>query len=118
MTITGIERIKLLKREWKNLAKIVATIAKELFNIDYVYVFGSTIKDRVSGSSDLDIAVPLPENQDLLEAKLKIVERLYEYLSEEIVQILDIHVIPVDEINKPPYVWYLRESLIIYANSD
>lgn len=49
--VFGLERIEFLKRNWRSIAETVLRRARE------VIVFGSVIKGRATGASDLDLAV-------------------------------------------------------------
>ncbi|BFI76733.1 nucleotidyltransferase domain-containing protein [Sulfurisphaera ohwakuensis] len=53
----GLDYIKYLESNWRKIAERVKLAAEKLGRVDKVVVFGSVIKGKVTGSSDLDIAV-------------------------------------------------------------
>ncbi|GAA5420314.1 nucleotidyltransferase domain-containing protein [Sulfurisphaera tokodaii] len=53
----GLDYIKYLESNWKKIAEKVKLAAEKLGRVDKVVVFGSVIKGKITGSSDLDIAV-------------------------------------------------------------
>lgn len=99
-------------REWKNLAERVARIIKELIPNAEVYVFGSIVAGRITGSSDLDILIVIPN--DLCERDI------HTYLSIKLEEalnstsyIVDLHVVRRENLNKPPYTWWIKRALRI-----
>jgi len=55
--VRGLDYIKYLESNWKKIAEKVKLAAEKLGRVDKVVVFGSVIKGKITGSSDLDIAV-------------------------------------------------------------
>ena len=55
--VRGLDYIKYLENNWRRIAERVKEIAEELGRVHKVVAFGSVIKGKVTGSSDLDIAV-------------------------------------------------------------
>ena len=55
--VRGLDYIKYLESNWRRIAERVKEIAETLGRVHKVIVFGSVIKGKVTGSSDLDIAV-------------------------------------------------------------
>ena len=53
----GLDYIKYLESNWRKIAERVKLAAEKLGRVDKVVVFGSVIKGKITGSSDLDIAV-------------------------------------------------------------
>ncbi|MBB5254895.1 nucleotidyltransferase domain-containing protein [Sulfurisphaera ohwakuensis] len=53
----GLDYIKYLESNWRKIAEGVKLAAEKLGRVDKVIVFGSVIKGKITGSSDLDIAV-------------------------------------------------------------
>lgn len=105
------ERLRLL-REWRSLAEKVAVIARELIPGAEIYVFGSAVTGRIAGSSDIDILVIVPGNYSEREVHTYLAIKLEEVLGT-LSYILDLHVVRKENVNKPPYMWWLGKSVKI-----
>lgn len=103
------ERLRLLK-EWKSLVDRVVVIARELVPDAEVYVFGSCVTGRFTGSSDIDVLVVVPDSYHERDVHVYLVVKLEEALGN-LSHILDIHVTRRGNANKPPYNWWLRKSI-------
>lgn len=90
--VWGLAYIERLQRDWKNIAQHVKEIGAAKGRLYKAVVFGSVIKGRVTGSSDLDIALFYDEE---LSDKEKIGRALsvLEELSEEESMIVDLEVL-------------------------
>ncbi|MEM0173974.1 MAG: nucleotidyltransferase domain-containing protein [Sulfolobaceae archaeon] len=84
--VWGLDYIRYLESNWKKIAEEVKLIAKKFGKVDKVIVFGSVIKGKVTGSSDLDIAVFYDEELTDKEKIRRALEILNE-VSEEVVVI-------------------------------
>jgi predicted nucleotidyltransferase len=63
------KKIEFLEKNWRKIAEEVKEIAKKYGNVYKVVVFGSVIKGKVCGSSDLDIAVIYDEKLSFKERR-------------------------------------------------
>ncbi len=66
---------------WRDVAKIVARVAKRLYPGCKVYAFGGAAEDRLTALSDLDILIVLPYEpspRERLEVKKRIVLEAFE----------------------------------------
>lgn len=93
--VWGLDYIRYLENNWRNIAEKVKKIATRYGKVDKVVVFGSVIKNKVTGASDLDIAVfydePLSDKD-----KWKITIEILSELDEEIA-VIDLKVLRKDE---------------------
>ena len=96
-------------KNWHNLANTIATILKNTIPDIEVYVFGSTIENKITGSSDIDILVAIPENYDEAKTHLTLAKTLEEKLGNT-AHLIDLHVIHKNKLNKPPYKWWLKKA--------
>jgi predicted nucleotidyltransferase len=55
--VFGLERIEYLVKNWRKIAEEVLNSAKKIIDAKEVIVFGSVIKGKVTGASDLDLAL-------------------------------------------------------------
>lgn len=79
--VWGLDYIKYLRENWRAIAKRVKEIANGLGKVEKVYVFGSVIEDKITGASDLDIAIIFGEkltDKEKIERTLKILDKLDE----------------------------------------
>ncbi len=104
-------RISILKN-WREFVKKVVAIIKEIVPSVEVYVFGSVVSGEITGSSDIDVLVVVPDEVNLRKVHLDIVLKLEDVLGEDS-YILDIHVVKKCDVDKPPYVWWLRKAVKI-----
>ncbi|WP_342782634.1 nucleotidyltransferase domain-containing protein [Saccharolobus sp.] len=86
----GLNYIKYLESNWKRIAEKVKLTAEKFGKVVKVIVFGSIVKGKVTGSSDLDVAIFYSEE---LTDKEKI-RRVLEILNEvgEEIAVIDIQV--------------------------
>ncbi|QXJ27814.1 hypothetical protein J5U23_00681 [Saccharolobus shibatae B12] len=84
--VWGLDYIKYLENNWRKIVEEVKLVAKKFGKVDKVIVFGSVIKGKVTGSSDLDIAVFYDEELTDKEKIRRALEILNE-VDEEVVVI-------------------------------
>lgn len=53
-----------LRDTWRNVAELIAKVAKRLYPEAKVYVFGSVAEGTFTATSDLDILIVLPHDPD------------------------------------------------------
>ena len=94
--LLGWRRIEFLERNWRRIAEEVKEVAKRYGEVYKVVVFGSVIKGKASGSSDLDIAVIYNEKLGFKEKRRREIE-ITQALPEEESLLVDIKVLGVDE---------------------
>jgi len=102
------KRINIIK-EWRNVANGVAQIIKQITPRVEVYVFGSTVAGRVTGSSDIDILVVVPDNLSEREINTHLSVELEERLGS-LSHIPDLHIARRENIDKPPYKRWFKNS--------
>jgi len=73
-------KLQLLRR-WRNVAEIVARVARELYPEAEVYLFGGAAENRLTVLSDIDIAIVFRKPLDL-EERAEIVSTIWEKLEE------------------------------------
>lgn len=96
-------------RNWHNLANTIAKILKNTIPDIEVYVFGSILEeDKITGSSDIDILVAIPENHDEAKTHLILSKTLEDKLGNT-AHLIDLHVVHKNKLNKPPYKWWLKK---------
>ncbi|MGC8584068.1 MAG: nucleotidyltransferase domain-containing protein [Thermoproteus sp.] len=99
-----LRRVEALRR-WREVAEaILPTLKKHGVEC---YAFGSAVAGRVTGSSDLDILL-FVEEEDLHSAEV-LAEA--EAVLGELAYLLDIKVARIEDREKPPYVWFLRNAV-------
>jgi predicted nucleotidyltransferase len=84
--VWGLEYIKYFENNWFKIAERVKEVAENLGKVDKVIVFGSVIKGKVTGSSDLDIEVFYDERLTDKE-KIRRTLEILNIVDEEIVDI-------------------------------
>jgi len=102
------KRLHLL-RNWRSIVDSVASVLKDTIPGVEVYVFGSVVEGRVTGASDIDLLVVIPENYSELETHLTLSRILEDRLGDK-THIIDLHVIRRSKLAKPPYKWWLKKS--------
>ena len=100
-------RLHVLKN-WRNIVNDVASILKNALPSVEAYVFGSVVEDRVTGASDVDILVVIPEDYDEFKTYLTLSKVLEDKLGST-AYIIDLHVIRRSRLTKPPYKWWLKK---------
>lgn len=96
-------------KNWYNIASDVASILKKTIPNIEVYVFGSVIENKISGASDVDILVVIPEDYDEFKTYLVLSKTLEDKLGSTAYTI-DLHVIHRSRLTMPPYKWWLKKS--------
>lgn len=105
------KRISLF-REWEKIAGRVALIVKQLIPEAEVYVFGSVVTGKVTGSSDIDVLVVVPGNLSEREIHTYLSMKLEEHLGP-LSYIIDLYVTYGENLDKPPYKWWIKNSVRI-----
>jgi len=116
LRLLGLERIELLRSKWMELAREVVNVCSEVVNVIEAYVFGSVIKGYISGVSDLDILLVVPNALNPHNVKAKIYELLEDRLGE-LSLLVDIHIVNEGDVSKPPYTWYVKNAVKILEPS-
>jgi len=89
--VFGLERIEFLERNWRSIAETVLQRAREVADVKEVVVFGSVIKGRATGASDLDLAVVVRRlNRDEIS---RLLLEIHARLPDEISEIIDLVII-------------------------
>ncbi len=86
---------------------LVLDVLSELNYVRDVYLFGSTLRGEITGSSDIDLLIIV--DHDVKKAYMEISLLLESKLGEETYNI-DLHVANVREKNKPPYRWFISKG--------
>ena len=94
--LLGWKRIEFLEKHWRRIAEEVKEIARRYGEVKKVVVFGSVIKGKACGSSDLDIAVIYNEKLSFKEKRRRAIE-ITLALPEEESLLVDIKVLGIDE---------------------
>jgi hypothetical protein len=93
--VFGLERIEFLERNWRSIAEIVLRRAREVADVKEVVVFGSVIKGRATGASDLDLAV-IVRGLNRNEVSRLLLE-IHARLPDEISEIIDLVIIAEED---------------------
>lgn len=96
-------------RSWDKIVNVVAHVLKKTIPDIEVYVFGSTIENKLTSASDIDILVVVPEKHDKLETYILLSEILEDKLGSA-AYMIDLHVTNKNKLSKPPYTWWLKKS--------
>jgi predicted nucleotidyltransferase len=94
--LLGWRRIEFLERNWRRIAGEVKEIAQDYGRVYKVVVFGSVIKGKATGSSDLDIAVIYEDSISDREKRRRAIE-ISLRLPEEESLVTDVKVLSKDE---------------------
>lgn len=89
--VFGLDYIKYLESNWRRIAERVKLAAQRLGRVDKVVVFGSVIKGKITGSSDLDIAVFYDEeltDREKIKRALEILDKVNEEIAVINIQVL------------------------------
>lgn len=93
--VWGLRYIEYLRKNWRDIAERVKEVAQRYGKVHRIVVFGSVIKDEITSSSDLDIAIFYDENLSDKEKLRRTLEILNEF-DEEVV--IDLKVMRKDEV--------------------
>jgi Nucleotidyltransferase domain. len=104
--VFGLERIEHLEKNWRKIAEEVLNSAKKIVDSKEVIVFGSVIKGKVTGASDLDLALVVKKDE-----VSKILLDIHSMLPEEISEIIDL--IIIDEGSEESFLKLAGECVII-----
>lgn len=105
----GIERIKYLEENWKNIALLVLNSARNLVDVKEAIVYGSVIKGRTMGSSDLDIALVI-RNLDAKKLS-ELLIKIHLSLPEDISELVDLNLI--DEKDEKEFLKFAEYYIIL-----
>ncbi|GAA5418788.1 nucleotidyltransferase domain-containing protein [Sulfurisphaera tokodaii] len=105
----GIERIKYLEENWKNIALLVLNSARNLVDVKEAIVYGSVIKGRTMGSSDLDIALVI-RNLDAKKLS-ELLIKIHLSLPEDISELVDLNLI--DEKDEKEFLKFAGYYIIL-----
>ncbi|QIW24690.1 nucleotidyltransferase domain-containing protein [Sulfolobus sp. S-194] len=89
--VWGLDYINYLESNWRMIAEEVKSVAKKFGKVDKVIVFGSMIKGKVTGNSDLDIAVFYNEeltDKEKIKRALEILNEVNEEIAVINIQVL------------------------------
>jgi len=107
--VFGLERINFLESKWMDIARLVLTNARKFANVKEAVIFGSVIKGKAMGASDLDIALVVKELKEEEISNLLI--SVHMSLPEEISEIIDIKF--VDEKDEEDFLRVIGKYVII-----
>ncbi|BAB65314.1 hypothetical protein STK_03370 [Sulfurisphaera tokodaii str. 7] len=107
--VFGIERIKYLEENWKNIALLVLNSARNLVDVKEAIVYGSVIKGRTMGSSDLDIALVI-RNLDAKKLS-ELLIKIHLSLPEDISELVDLNLI--DEKDEKEFLKFAGYYIIL-----
>ena len=99
-----------LLRNWRDVVRRVAEVVSSLYPGSEVYVFGSVVEGRVTGASDIDVIVVLPQGVKELDAYINISKALEDSMGSDS-YVVDLHVVEKSYCDKPPYVWWLKRAV-------
>lgn len=94
---------------WDKLSHAIAYILKEVVPDVEVYAFGSVLEGRVTGTSDLDLLIAIPDDLNERETHVLLSRMLEDKLGSAAFMI-DLHVVNKGRLGKPPYSWWLKRS--------
>jgi len=89
--VFGLERIKYLEENWREIASLTLNTARKFAEVKEAIVYGSVIKGKAMGSSDLDIALVVKGLDPTCVRDLLV--KIHLSLPEEISEILDLNLI-------------------------
>lgn len=99
-------------RDWRRLAEAAAEKLRGIRPGVEVYVFGSVVRGRITGASDIDLLVVLPDGVDELRSHVEMVKVLEDELGD-LAYLIDVHVVGRSKLEREPYRWWLRDSIKI-----
>lgn len=102
------KRMRML-REWRDIVSRAARIVKQLIPEAEVYAFGSAVTGRVTGSSDIDVLVVVPNNLSERETHTYLSNKLEEHLGSTS-YILDLHIVRREDLDSSPYMWWIERA--------
>ncbi len=105
----GLSRIEFLENNWRKIAEEVLIKSRKVADVKEVIVFGSVIKGKTMGASDLDLALIVRNLKKEEVSKLLI--SIHSLLSDEISEIVDI--VLIDEANEEDFLKFAGKYVII-----
>ncbi len=100
-------------RNWRTIVSRLAELVVRVDPDAEVYVFGSIINNKYTGSSDIDVIV-VTRGKDPKKVYQELSMLIDRELGSLISQAIDLHIVPRREKNKPPYKWWLEKALRIH----
>ena len=111
--VFGLERIKFLEENWREMALLVLDTAMRFADVKGAIVYGSVIKGRASGSSDLDIAL-IVRGLDVKKYS-ELLVKVHMVLPEEVSELVDLKF--VDEADEEEFLKFAREYVTLTYTS-
>lgn len=107
--VFGLERIRYLEENWRSIAELVLSTAREFADVKEAVVYGSVIKGTTMGSSDLDVAL-IVRNLDVKKVS-ELLVKIHLALPEEVSEIVDINL--VDERDEGEFLKFAGKYVVI-----
>jgi Nucleotidyltransferase domain. len=98
-------------KEWRSLIDMIRTSLTQHF--EEMYVYGSVLTGRLTGSSDIDIIL-VCANCDVIRAKIMAYEIIEQKIGYENSLLFDVTVVQQENKNKPPHQWLLKGAQRIF----
>jgi len=93
--VFGLERIEFLEKNWRKIAETVLHKSREIASVKEVIVFGSVIKGKAMGASDLDLALII---RGLNKSEIsKLLIKIHSALPDEISEVIDLTIIAEED---------------------
>ncbi|MCH4816423.1 MAG: nucleotidyltransferase domain-containing protein [Saccharolobus sp.] len=105
----GLERIRFLEENWRRITLLVLNASRKFIDVKEAVVYGSVIKGKAMGSSDLDIAL-IVRNLDV-KRLTDILVKIHLSLPEEISEIVDLNLI--DEKDEEDFLKFVGKYVIL-----
>ena len=106
--VFGIERIRFLEERWREVAEVVLREGRRVADVKEAVVFGSVVKGKAMGASDLDIALVV-RGGGWRERELLL--KIHSLLPDEISEIIDLSIIREEE--EQEFLKFAGEYVII-----
>lgn len=99
-------------KNWRHVVEKIVLLAREFDENACIHVFGSIVEGEITGSSDIDVLLVVSDRLDVKKLHLELLKRLEDMLGDK-AYIVDLHVINQSQAQKPPYTWWVKNSLTI-----
>ncbi len=100
MTLNIKERRSLIQKTVEALSRIPY--------IKEVYLFGSMVEGKITGSSDIDLLIVVGK-KNIKESYIEIALFLEKEINDKS-YLIDIHVISEEMLREPPFIWILHKA--------
>jgi predicted nucleotidyltransferase len=107
--VWGLERARLLEERWLDIARLVLSTARRFADVKEAVVFGSVVKKRAVGNSDLDVALVVRGLRPGDARRLAV--QVYLALPEEVSELVDIVI--VDERDEEHFLRFASAYFIV-----